>query len=165
MAFERAGRDVVETLQRESGQALFGFCRRLGLRDDEAEEVVQESLLRLWSVLARGEPIETPAAWAFRTAYRLSMDRHRWQRRWQAFHHRDRSTGATPPHAVEELLSVWAEVDRLPPRQRAVLYLRYRADMTFDTIGDVLGIDAGSARSNASRAIATLRDRLVEGDR
>src|SRR5689334_25215403 len=78
MAFERAGRAVVETVQRESGQALFGFCRRLGLRDDEAEEVVQEALLRLWKQLARGDAIETPAAWAFRTAYRLSMDRHRW---------------------------------------------------------------------------------------
>ncbi|HJP88910.1 MAG TPA: sigma-70 family RNA polymerase sigma factor [Candidatus Limnocylindrales bacterium] len=165
MAFERAGRDVVETLQRESGQAIFGFCRRLGLPDDEAEEVVQEALLRLWKVLARGDPIETPAAWAFRTAYRLSMDRHRWRRRFDAFVHRDRSTAMTPAHTIDDLLAVWTEVDRLPPRQRAVLYLRYRADMTFETIGEVLGIDAGSARSNASRAITTLRDRLVEGDR
>ncbi|HET7182924.1 MAG TPA: sigma-70 family RNA polymerase sigma factor [Candidatus Limnocylindrales bacterium] len=165
MAFEQAGRDVVETVQRENGQALFGFCRRLGLHDDEAEDVVQESLLRLWRVLSRGEAIEQPAAWVYRTAYRLSMDRHRLRRRFDAFVHRGGPGGPAPRPSVDDLLAVWAEVDRLPPRQRAVLYLRYRADMTFETIGEVLGIDAGSARSNSTRAIATLRDRLVEIDR
>jgi len=57
---------------------------------------------------------------------------------------------------------VWSEVDRLPERQRQVLYLRYRADLPFEEIGNVLGIDASSARANASRGIASLRDRLAE---
>jgi RNA polymerase sigma factor (sigma-70 family) len=56
---------------------------------------------------------------------------------------------------------VWGEVDRLPERQRAVLYLRYRADLTFDAIGGVLGITASAARSHASQAIRTLRLRLA----
>ena len=58
-------------------------------------------------------------------------------------------------------MSVWAAVDRLPPRQRAVLYLRYRADLSYDRIGSVMGITANGARNDASAATATLRRRLA----
>jgi DNA-directed RNA polymerase specialized sigma subunit, sigma24 homolog len=61
-------------------------------------------------------------------------------------------------------LSVWAAVDRLPPRQRAVLYLRYRADLSYDRIAAVMGITANGARNDASVATASLRRRLmIEG--
>jgi DNA-directed RNA polymerase specialized sigma24 family protein len=48
----------------------------------------------------------------------------------------------------------------LPERQRAVLYLRYRADLPFERVGFVLGITSSAARSHATNALATLRRRL-----
>jgi RNA polymerase sigma factor (sigma-70 family) len=162
VAQDRAARRVVEILHAANGQQLFGFARRLGLPDAEAEEVVQEAMLRLWRSIVRGPIIDSPVAWAFRTTYRLAMDRHRVRRRWQDFVDRYVPQSSDPVVASDELLAVWSEVDRLPSRQRAVLYLRYRTDLTFEVIGQVLGIDAGSARSNASRGIATLRARLGE---
>jgi RNA polymerase sigma factor (sigma-70 family) len=86
------------------------------------------------------------------------------QRRWLAFLGRQPSARADASEARDELLAVWAEVDRLPERQRQVLYLRYRADLSFEDIGRVLGIGTSSARSNASRGIASLRDRLSGRD-
>lgn len=160
LAREGLSRAIVEDVHATNGQALFGFARRLGLRDEEAEDVVQEALLRLWRQLAEGGAVEVPVAWTFRTAYRLAMDRHRARRRWRALLQRSRPWGREPEAATDDLVAVWAEVDALPTRQRAVLYLRYRADLTFDAIGEVLGIDAGSARSNATRGIATIRRRL-----
>jgi RNA polymerase sigma factor (sigma-70 family) len=162
VAQDRAARRVVEILHAANGQQLFGFARRLGLPDAEAEEVVQEAMLRLWRSIVRGPIIDSPVAWAFRTTYRLAMDRHRVRRRWQDFVDRYVPQSSDPVVASDELLAVWSEVDRLPSRQRAVLYLRYRTDLTFEVIGQVLGIDPGSARSNASRGIATLRARLGE---
>jgi RNA polymerase sigma factor (sigma-70 family) len=47
-------------------------------------------------------------------------------------------------------------VDRLPERQRAVVYLRYRADLSFEEIGAALGIQPVSARSHVSRALDRL---------
>ena len=58
---------------------------------------------------------------------------------------------------------MWAEVDRLPTRQREVLYLRYRSDLTFEAIGEVLGITSSAARSHATQAMATLRQRFPTG--
>jgi len=90
------------------------------------------------------------------------MDRHRLRRRFEAVALRLIPTATAVPPASDELLAVWSEVDRLPPGQRAVVYLRYRADLSFDAIGSILGIDASSARGQASRAIAQLRARLGE---
>jgi RNA polymerase sigma factor (sigma-70 family) len=158
-----AARQVVEDLHARHGQQLFGFVRRLGLGDEEASDIAQEALLRLWRVSRDGDAPDRPLAWTFRTAYRLAMDRHRLRRRWRALIDARVSVGG-PTDRRDELLAVWSEVDRLPMRQRQVLYLRYRADLPFEDIGHVLGIDASSARASASRGLASLRDRLAEED-
>ena len=61
---------------------------------------------------------------------------------------------------ASDRIAVWAEVARLPERQRHVLYLRYRADLSFEEIASVMGITASAARSHATQATATLRQRL-----
>lgn len=48
----------------------------------------------------------------------------------------------------------------LAPNQRAVLVLRYYADLDDAAIADLLGCGVSTVRSQASRALATLRDRL-----
>jgi len=163
-ALERTARQVVEHVHAESGQQLFGFVRRLGVRDDDAADIAQEALLRLWRACLGGRVPDRPAAWAFRTAYRLAMDRHRVGRRLEAFLGSQRPPRSAPPERRDDLLAVWSEVDRLPGRQRQVLYLRYRADLAFEDIGVVLGIDASSARANATRGVAALRERLAGKD-
>jgi RNA polymerase sigma factor (sigma-70 family) len=155
---------VVEHVHAQNSQQLFGFVRRLGLDDDEASDITQEALLRLWRICVAGEPPNRPAAWTFRTAYHLAMDRHRLRRRWEGFMARQTSGRSHAVDRRDELLAIWSEVDRLPARQRQVLYLRYRADLTFEDIASVLGIDASSARGSASRGMATLRDRLTTED-
>jgi RNA polymerase sigma factor (sigma-70 family) len=154
---------IVLDLERRQGQALFGFVRRLGLGDAQAADAVQDVLLRLWAELVAGRSIEQPKAWAFRAIYRLAMDQHRLQRRIGAIAERlGRSDAASNDRARDagDRIAVWAEVARLPGRQRHVLYLRYRGDLTFEQIGSVMGITASAARSHATQATATLRRRL-----
>jgi RNA polymerase sigma-70 factor (ECF subfamily) len=154
---------IVLDLERRHGQALFGFVRRLGLGDAQAADAVQDVLLRLWAELVAGRSIDQPKAWAFRAIYRLAMDQHRLQRRIGAIAERlGRADAAWDDRAQDagDRVAVWAEVARLPERQRHVLYLRYRADLTFEQIGLVMGITASAARSHATQATATLRRRL-----
>lgn len=154
---------IVVDLERQHGQALFGFVRRLGLTDDQARDSVQETLLRLWRELAAGAAMDNPRAWAYRAIYRLAMDQHRLVRRIRLLSSRldpTRRDSPDPADAMHDRLAVWAEVDRLPPRQRQVVYLRYRSDLSFEEIGEVLGITASASRSHATQALATLRRRL-----
>lgn len=161
-----AGADrIVIRLDEAQGRALHGFVIRMGLSADEADDAVQEVLLRLWSSLRSGSAIDDPKAWAFRSIYRLAMDAHRWRRRVDALRSR-LSLGAVAETANEadraSDLSIWTAVDRLPPRQREILYLRYKADMSFEQAAAVMGITGGAARANATKAMASLR-RTVGG--
>ncbi len=158
---------LVEELQEQRGQALFGFARRLGLSDEQAADAVQETLLRLWRELHRERPIEDRAAWAFRTIYRIAMDEHRLRRRLAGLRDRLQREGGHSPSRSEatdrdDSMTVWAQVDRLPTRQRHVLYLRYRADLSFDDIAAVLGITPGAARTLAGRALERVRRELAD---
>jgi len=160
---EDALEGIVLDLERRHGQALFGFVRRLGLSDAQAADAVQDVLLRLWAELLAGRLIEQPKAWAFRAIYRLAMDQHRLRRRIGAIAERlGRSDAPWDDTARDagDRIAVWAEVASLPERQRHVLYLRYRGDLTFEQIGSVMGITASAARSHATQATATLRRRL-----
>ena len=151
---------VIGNLEQHHGQALFGFVRRQGLTDAEAQDAVQDSLFRLWLQLRAGTVIDNPRAWVYRAVFRIAMDRHRLRARISALTNRLATGGVEPPADTTDRVAVWAEVDRLPPRQRQVLYLRYRADLSFEDIGPILGITPSAARSHATQALAALRRRL-----
>ena len=143
----------VTDLYERRGRELWGLARRLGVSEEQAADVVQEVHLRLWQELHKGTAIVDVDAWTFRVAYRLVMDQHRIGRRVQALVGRltvGRIEAVT--HTLDDALSLWPLVDRLPERERATLYLRYRADLSYEQIGQVMGITTASARTYGSHA-------------
>ena len=159
---DHVARRVTEHYERR-GRELWGLARRLGATDEQAADVVQEAHLRLWRELSSGTYVEDIDAWVFRVAYRLVMDQHRLERRVRELVGR-LSLGhlESMSHAVDDRLSLWPMVDRLPARERATLYLRYRADLSFEQIGEVMGITTASARTYASRGVERLRSTVGE---
>ena len=156
-----AHESAVVSFERQHGQTLFGFVRRLGVPDGAAADVVQESLLRLFGVLCAGQSIRDIRSWTFHVAYRLAMDEHRRVTRGQRTMSTTTNTSTNDDLADDlERRQVWSEVDRLPERQRAVLYLRFRADLSFEDIGTTLGITSSAARSHCTQALAAIRERL-----
>lgn len=156
-------RDVVVRVQHERGGELWGLARHLGLSPEEADDAVQEALMRLWSSLRDGAQIERADAWAFRSLYRLAMDRHRWHRRVRLLTERLGGLPARRPGVDQaDRVAIWEAVEGLPERQRLAIYLRYRADLPYEEIGAILGIAAPSARSHVSHALAALRVELGE---
>ena len=152
---------AVADVHERRGRELFGLCRRLGLDDDEANDAVQEAFLRMWTETSRGTVIVDPEGWAFRVTYRLAMDHHRLSRLAHALADRLSEVRVRDDLDPADRMAVWAAVDKLPPRQRAVLYLRYRADLTYERIAAIMEITANGARNDASAGTATLRRRLA----
>jgi RNA polymerase sigma-70 factor (ECF subfamily) len=159
---------IVEGLYRDRGRELWAFGRRLGLAPEECDDAVQEAHLRLWASLAGGTRVDDPAAWLYRVFYRIAMDRHRLSRRIRDLLQRWTGREWTMPAegAANEMIdsAVWAAVDHLPPRQRAAVYLHYRADLAFDRVAQVMGITPGAARTHASRGLESVRRHLATTD-
>jgi len=156
------------TVQYErQGRILWGLARRLGANDETAADVVQETHVRLWRTLLDGTHIDDLDAWTFRVAYRLVMDQHRLGRRIRELAERfSEPPTLTISAGIDDAVSLWPAVDRLPERERVTMYLRFRADLSFDQIAEVMGISAAGARTYASRGVERLRVALspAEGE-
>ena len=59
---------------------------------------------------------------------------------------------------------LWQALRTLPPRQRAVMVLRYYDGLSEAEIAHALGVTQGTVKSQASKAIASLRQKLVSGE-
>ena len=64
---------------------------------------------------------------------------------------------ASPEAAVVVHDAIWSAVRALPPRQRAVVVLRYYEDLSEVEIAEALGCSRGTVKSQASAALAALR--------
>ena len=59
-----------------------------------------------------------------------------------------------------ERMRLWPHVAALPPKQRAVIVLRYYEDLSEQQIAEALGCSPGTVKSNASLALKSLRSRM-----
>ncbi len=59
-------------------------------------------------------------------------------------------------------MDTWRHVTALPPRQRAVVVLRYYEGLSEREIAEALGCSPGTVKSTASAALRTLRSRMEE---
>lgn len=86
-----------------------------------------------------------------------------WRRRWwgeRPTEHLPERAGADQHQEALERDVMWRHLRALPPRQRAVLVLRYYEDLSEAQIAELMDISPGTVKSQAARALATLRARL-----
>ncbi|MCA2177130.1 SigE family RNA polymerase sigma factor [Nonomuraea glycinis] len=144
-----------EDFVRARGPALLRYGYVLSGNPDDAADLVQEALLKLSDTWRRVRNKDNPEAYV-----RTIMARQHiswWRRRRREHLTDDVPEGSyTDRHATGEL---WRELASLPRKQRTVLVLRYFEDLPDQEIADILGISCGTVRSQAFRALQTLRVR------
>jgi RNA polymerase sigma-70 factor (sigma-E family) len=130
----------------------------------QAEELAQEALVRTWwRWQLVGRPAD-PASYARRVLvnqHRSLRRRAAVQARWLA---RSRPEELVVPADQERAMVLWQAVRALPPRQRAVLVLRFHQDLTEAEVARLLGLPLGTVKSLGHRALARLRRRLGSPD-
>jgi RNA polymerase sigma factor (sigma-70 family) len=87
----------------------------------------------------------------------LTVRRRAWWRAERPHASLPEPPALPPGSAVEDHASVWAAVRALPPRQRAVIVLRYYEELSEAETADVLGCSRGTVKSQASDALRNLR--------
>jgi len=138
-----------------------------GCRAQDAEDAVQDALIRCYGAWGRVSAADDRDAYVYRVLVN-GIARSR-RRKWHGeipFQELPEPppTDDDPASTVSLSHSIRASLDRLGHEQRQVLVLRYFADLTEAQIATVLGIAPGTVKSRASRAIAALSEDESLGD-
>ncbi|HOZ47915.1 MAG TPA: RNA polymerase sigma factor [Candidatus Hydrogenedentes bacterium] len=145
---------------------LFGYVRQAVKDSDDAKELVQEVLLRVYRMARSGELTQrrgSPRALAFSIAHNLAVDHLRHHANVTRFDHGDHVT----PHvsAVERAL-LREQLDKaladLPENHRSAIALRAFGQLSYAEIAEALGATPASVKTwilRARRRLAELLDR------
>jgi len=128
-----------------------------------AEDLVQTALAKLylsWDKVQNRESLDGYVR-------RILVNEHNslWRRAWKRT---EITSEVVPEHAVHDeyddgrAQAVWELVRTLPRKQRAVIVLRYYEQLSEAEIAHTLGISTGTVKSQASRALAALRERVPD---
>lgn len=137
-----------------------------------AEDLLQETMLRVHRNLDRYEERGALKAWVFTTATRAALSELR-RRRFAATepldpeHHDRADPGSVDPAArhaeTARLRQVESAVDRLDPEHRSVLLLRVRNECSLREIAAILGVPEGTVKSRLHYAVRRVREWAGEG--
>lgn len=133
---------------------------------EDAEEALQAAFAKAYTRWRRISQLAEPVAYVRKMAVNEALTTHRRSRRRTAalsdLFDRQETGDDIGDHAGR--LDVWAAVSSLPPRQRAVVVLRYYEGLSEAQIAEVLGCRPGTVKSQASAAMASLRARFPDLD-
>ncbi|RKT17887.1 RNA polymerase sigma-70 factor (sigma-E family) [Streptomyces sp. 1114.5] len=172
MGWIGAGREAkdaefLELVSGRTGHLYRSACLLTSGDTHYAEDLVQEALSRMYVVWRRSaftggrgrDRIENPAAYTHTVMVRTFLAQ---QRR--------RSSGERPTDALPEpegheadsslRLTLLDALGRMPPKDRAVLVLRYWEDRSVEETAEVMRVSSGAVRTRTTRALARLRTLL-----
>jgi RNA polymerase sigma-70 factor (sigma-E family) len=152
-------REAFDEFVRARLPALLRFGRALTGSSAAGADLVQDALERTMMAWARLESRGDPEGYVRRVMVNRNISI------WRKFGREHASaeiydSGHEDHHFDHDL---WAALGTLPPRQRAVIVLRYYEDQSEADIARILGCSQGTVKSQASKALAKLRQIVPVG--
>jgi len=158
-----------EAIYQQHSREVWALVYARWLNAEIAQDILQETFLRLWRQHQDGTRIDNPRAWLLRVARNLAEDHAKSSFRrngtqapqtMNAVHGKD----ALPLETMEqtEMFSqVRDELGQLAVPDREILTLRYALDYDANEIAELLGINPTAVHMRLSRARQRLAERLV----
>ncbi|MCB2413950.1 sigma-70 family RNA polymerase sigma factor [Demequina sp. TTPB684] len=168
-----AWRVMLDQLVRERGRALFGYAFALTGDRYDADDLLQDALVRAFRSGRTASSLDAAHSYVKRAIATAFIDR---SRRLAArplvsgtsgdFQEWVRGFPISPDHAgdVESALDLQSALLVLAPRERACIVLRFMDDLTVDAVAEALGLAPGTVKRYLSDARAKLREVLPELD-
>lgn len=151
----------------ERGGALVGYAYPLCGRLSEAEDLVQEGLVRTFSRRRSGVDVAWLEAYVRQAILSAYVDGYRKRRRWTGVAHLF-STGVDPATAPDTLAVERTDIrdalGLLTPRERACVVARYLDDLSTREVAERLGLSEGAVKRYLSDARARLGEVLDDPD-
>src|SRR5262245_24993505 len=153
-------RQAFEMIIRTHSRALFAIAYGILQNREEAEDVVQDTLVKAWKTRWRVREPEKFPAWLATITRHRARDVFR-KRRTVPFS--EETIEAIEPGPIDTITldrQLQSALGALPELHRAALTLRYFEEMDYRTIENTLGLTNGALRGILGRALASMRKQL-----
>ncbi|WP_243759161.1 sigma-70 family RNA polymerase sigma factor [Actinotalea soli] len=152
----------LDELVRTRGSALVGYAYLLCGDRREAEDLVQDALVKTFTRGRGGLEASNVEGYVRKAVLTTYLDGFRRRRRWAAVRHLvavpDVQAGPEGPSA--DRVDVREALDRLSPRERACVVLRFYEDMTVPAIAEELAVSTGSVKRYLSDGVRRMEGLL-----
>ncbi|MGN7721216.1 RNA polymerase sigma factor [Chitinophaga sp. 22620] len=145
---------------------IYPFVLRKVKSDSAAEEIIQETFLKLWASREQIAVMHSPDGYLYRIAVNLTLDHLRKQARNQDFLDTlKNSAWQAPAHIEQHLyyretkLALEKALEQLPP-QRKTIYLLRQEGLTYEEIAAQLQISPNTVRNQLVSAFRSIREYL-----
>ncbi len=157
----RAFKELLERHQ----NAVYGFAfRLLGGDAQEAEDVAQETFLRLFRISESYNPTAGLRTFLFKITKNLCIDIYRKKRPEILENLPEITEDNTPLNHLEKSFEtdlLEKAINELPVNQKAAILLRHNMDMSYSQIADVMGLSVSAVESLLVRGRQKLRQKLA----
>jgi len=151
---------------------LYRLALRITLNREEAEDVVQDTLIRVWNKRDDWQEMDSIEAYSLTVCRNLSLDKVRRSSNKDASLEDNAinpaDTASSPYERMvqkDRVQTVKNIVDSLPERQRSCLQLRDFEGKPYKEIAEILGITEEQVKVNIFRARKTVKQKYIEVDR
>ena len=151
---------------------LFRLALRITLNREEAEDVVQDTMIKVWNARERWQDLESIEAFSLTIARNLSLDRIKKKENQNDSIENEKieqpDTASTPSERMiqkDKLDIVRKMIDELPEKQQSCLQLRDIEGKAYREIAEILEITEEQVKVNIFRARQTVKQRFQQFDR
>ena len=152
---------------------LFRLAQRITLNNADAEDIVQETLIKVWKRREHWDEIESIEAFCFTICRNLALDRTRMvdihSETLDEAHSLavDTSYSSNPEEQVQlndRMMLVKNLVDHLPEKQKSVIQLRDFEGMSYKEIANVMQMTDEQVKVTLFRARQTIKKKFLESE-
>lgn len=158
-------------LVRKYSQRLYGHIRKMVNDHDEADDLLQNTLIKAWKYLPDFREDSSLYTWLYRIATNETLNHIRKLKLkctlsltdYAQFI--DNKINADEYFNGDEILKrLYTAIRKLPPKQMAVFNLKYFEEMKYEQIAEVLGGSIGSLKASYHHAYIKIKDYLEKCD-
>jgi RNA polymerase sigma-70 factor (ECF subfamily) len=160
----RAFRMIVETYS----ERLYWHIRRMVVVHADADDVLQNTFLKIWEALANFRGESSLYTWMYRIATNESINFLNGKKKrqyvfWDQVEHRLSNSLESEPYFNGDALEVKLQqaILGLPPKQRTIFLLRYYDEMKYEDMSEVLGTSVGALKASYHHAYQKIQKQML----
>lgn len=157
-----------QLLVKHHSPILYRQIRRFILFHDQADDILQETLIKVWKSLDAFRWESQLSSWLYRIAANECLKHAQKQKKNSAVSAEEKvmSQLQADPYfdGDEALQKLYSAISSLPEKQRLVFNMKYFKEMTYEEMVDVLGGTVGSLKASFHHARNKIEEKISLGD-